>query len=103
MFTIIETPTYLRSIESIWSADEAAEFVTFISENPEAGDVMVGCKGLRKVRWKREGSGKRGGVRAIYLLRTERGEIRLLMAYTKAKFDTLPNEFLLKLKDRYDV
>jgi hypothetical protein len=65
MFTIIETPTYLRSIESIWSADEAAEFVTFISENPEAGDVMVGCKGLRKVRWKREGSGKRGGVRAI--------------------------------------
>jgi hypothetical protein len=55
------------------------------------------------VRWKRSGSGKRGGVRAIYLLRTERGEIWLLLAYTKAKFDTLPDEFLLKLKDRYDV
>lgn len=103
MFTVVETLTYLRSIESIWSVDEAAEFVDFISEHPEAGDVMAGCKGLRKVRWKRGGSGKRGGVRAIYLLRTERGEIRRLMAYTKAKLDTLPNEFLLKLKERYDV
>jgi hypothetical protein len=74
-----------------------------MAEHPDAGDVMVGCKGLRKVRWKRSGSGKRGGVRAIYLLRTERGEIWLLLAYTKAKFDTLPDEFLLKLKDRYDV
>ena len=103
MFAVIETPTYLRSIESIWSADEAAEFVDFIAEHPEAGDVMVGCKGLHKVRWKRSGSGKRGGIRAIYLLRTQQGEIRLLMAYTKAKFDTLPDEFLLKLKERYDV
>jgi len=84
MFTVIETPTYLRSIEAIWSLDEAAEFVTYLADNPEAGDVMVGCKGLRKVRWKREGGGKLGGVRAIYLLRTARGEIALLMAYRKA-------------------
>ena len=103
MLTVIETPTYLRSIETIWTADEAAEFVEFIAANPEAGDVMVGCKGLRKVRWKRAGRGKSGGVRAIYLLRTARGELLLLMAYAKAKFDTLPSEYLLRIKEQYDV
>ena len=51
MLTVIETPTYLRSIEGIWAADEAAAFVDFIAENPEAGDVIVGTKGLRKEQY----------------------------------------------------
>lgn len=103
MLTVIETPTYLRSIEGIWSADEAAAFVDFIAQNPDAGDVMVGTQGLRKVRWSRAGMGKRGGVRVVYLWRDARGTARLIIAYTKAKFDSLPVEFLNRLKEQYDV
>ena len=102
-FTVIEAPTYLRSIAGIWSEDEAAEFVSFIAANPDAGDIIVGTRGLRKVRWKRTGTGKRGGVRAIYLWRNTRGDVLLLMAYTKAKFDSLPIEFLNRLREQYDV
>lgn len=103
MLTVIETPTYLRSIAGIWSEDEAAEFVNFIAANPNAGDVMTGTGGLRKIRWSRAGMGRRGGVRAIYLWRNDKGQVLLLIAYTKAKFDSLPNEFLSRLKEQYDV
>ena len=103
MLTVIESPTYLRSIAGIWSDDEAAEFVDFIAANPDAGDVIAGTRGLRKVRWTRAGMGKRGGARAIYLWRDARGQVLLLMAYTKTKFDNLPAEFLNRLKEQYDA
>ena len=101
--SVIETPTYLRSIAAFWGDDEAAAFVDFIAANPQAGDVVPGTKGLRKVRWSRPGAGKRGGVRVIYFVRAERGQVVLLIAYTKAKFDNLPGEFLARLKEQYDV
>lgn len=103
MFGVIETPTFLRSIAAFWGDDEAAEFVNFIAAGPLAGDVIPGTSKLRKVRWARPGMGKRGGVRAIYFVRTERGEVVLLVAYIKAKFDNLPAEFLNRLKEQYDV
>ena len=47
--------------------------------------------------------GKRGGVRVVYLWRDARGTAHLIIAYTKAKFDSLPVEFLNRLKEKYDV
>ncbi len=103
MLTVVETPTYLRSIGGVWSAVEAAEFVDFIAQKPDAGDVMVGTHGMRKVRWSRSGMGKRGGVRVVYLWRDAADTVYLIVAYTKAKFDSLPVEFLNRLKEQYDV
>lgn len=103
MRTVIETPIYLKSIASIWTADEAEEFVCFIASNPDAGDVITGTAGLRKVRWSASGRGKRGGARVIYFHRPAEGNVALLIAYTKAKFDNLPTEFLKRLKEQYDV
>jgi len=54
------------------------------------------------VRWSRQGMGKRGGARVIYFNRMERGEVVLLIVYSKGKFDNLPASFLNKLKDRFD-
>ncbi|MFT4256562.1 MAG: DNA-binding protein [Pseudoxanthomonas sp.] len=62
--------------------------------------VIKGAGGLRKVRWSRPGTGKRGGVRVIYFARLPRGEVALLIVYAKAKFDKLPTDFLLKLKEK---
>jgi hypothetical protein len=47
--------------------DEYAELQQFMMENPEAGDVVRKSGGVRKLRWKRKGMGKRGGLRVIYL------------------------------------
>jgi hypothetical protein len=103
MFTVIQTPTFLRSMASIWDEVEGNEFVDFIAANPLAGDVIPGTQSLRKLRWGRAGMGKRGGVRVIYFNRLASGEVVLLMGYTKAKFDTLPTHFLNRLKETYDV
>jgi hypothetical protein len=102
MLTVIETPEFAAWSEKVWSSAEREAFIDWISENPLAGDVIPGASGLRKVRWSRQGSGKRGGARVIYFNRLASGEIVLLLVYAKAKFDNLNADFLLKLKERID-
>lgn len=60
--------------------------------------MIPGSGGLRKVRYTRQGIGKRGGVRIIYYNLLEDGEIWLLIVYSKARFDNLPVAFLKQLK-----
>jgi hypothetical protein len=60
--TVVETPQFLRQAESVWSEAERAEFVDFIARDPEAGDVIPDTGGVRKIRWRRAGIGKRGGA-----------------------------------------
>lgn len=102
MYTVIETPTFQRYANDIWQDDERQAFITWIAENPLAGDVIAGTQGLRKVRWSRAGMGKRGGARIIYYNTLGDGSIWLLIAYTKTKFDNLPTEFLNQLKEAID-
>lgn len=66
LFTVAETSLFSRQAKVVWSEEEHDEFVLYIAGNPEAGDVIADTGGVRKVRWKRAGSGKRGGVRVIY-------------------------------------
>jgi hypothetical protein len=103
MLTVIETPEFIASAADIWTDKERETFIDWIAANPEAGDVIPGTRGLRKVRWTRAGMGKRGGARAVYFVRNNRGEVSLIVAYAKAKFDKLPVDFLSRLKEKYDV
>ena len=73
------------------------EFINFIALDPNAGDVIPGTGGCRKVRWTRAGVGKRGGARVIYFLPNEE-VVWLLIAYTKAGYDNLPRSFLVALR-----
>jgi hypothetical protein len=95
--TVAETAIFQRYAAEIWREDEVHEFITWIAANPTAGDVMPGSGGCRKVRWGSSGRGKRGGARVIYFNAQDQ-TIWLLIVYTKAKFDNLPNEFLARLK-----
>ncbi|MCK9621321.1 MAG: transcriptional regulator [Methylobacter sp.] len=99
MFTVIETPIFQKYAADIWSDAEREAFINWLAINPEAGDVIPGTAGLRKVRWSRQGMGKRGGVRVIYFNRLEEGVIWLLIIYAKAKFDNLPVAVLNALKE----
>ena len=84
MRTVIETPTFQKQAEKIWSEDECMAFIAWIAEHPTAGDVIPGADGVRKVRWSVSGKGKRGGVRVIYFNLTEQGTVVLVTLYTKA-------------------
>lgn len=99
MYTVIETDIFQKHISNIWTEEERLEFVSWIANNPLAGDVVPRAGGVRKVRWKRSGMGKSGGIRVIYYNMFDDGEIWLLIAYTKSKFDNLSPNVLLKLKE----
>lgn len=102
MYTVIESPEFVAWSAKVWSEHERLEFIDWIADNALAGEVIPGAGGLRKVRWARQGMGKRGGTRVIYFNRLANGEIVLLLVYAKAKFDNLRPEFLLQLKERFN-
>jgi hypothetical protein len=101
MLTVIETPLFLRYAAEIWNDEEREAFVNWIASHPDAGDLIPGTGGLRKVRWSRAGMGKPGGSRAIYFIRNEFTEIVLIVVYTKAKFENLPGHVLLQWKEAF--
>lgn len=85
MRTVIETPTFQKQTDAIWTTQEREAFIDFIAENPDAGDVISGADGARKVRWQRQGTGKRGGVRVIYFHLVGDQVVLLVMVYAKAE------------------
>jgi hypothetical protein len=97
MLTVSETPLFQKYAEDIWNEDDRLQFISWLALNPEAGQVIPGSGGCRKVRWSRPGMGKRGGARVIYFNVFEES-VWLLIVYTKTKFDDLPADFLAKLK-----
>jgi hypothetical protein len=63
--TVVELPEFIRRAKAIMTDDERLALVDYIATNPEAGVSLGG--GLRKVRVPREGGGKSGGYRTIYV------------------------------------
>ena len=100
MLTVAETAVFVRYAAEVWSDAEREAFISWIAANPSAGDVIPGSGGCRKVRWTRQGQGKRGGARVIYFVASGQ-TIWLLIVYAKAKFDNLPAEFLAEELERF--
>ena len=101
MRTVAETDIFVRYAADLWADDERNEFIVWLASHPEAGDVIPGSGGCRKVRWSRPGTGKRGGARVIYFLAHD-AAIWLLIVYAKSKFDNLPAAFLAKLRSEIE-
>ena len=99
MITVIESPIFTKLWSDCWSEDERGEFLAWIAENQEAGDVVPGSGGIRKVRWVRKGKGKRGGVRVIYFFAPAKGLIWLLTIYAKSNKENIPAHILKALKE----
>lgn len=96
--TVIETPIFRRYADAVWSDDDRMAFVDYIAAHPEAGDVIPGAVPLRKVRWSRDGMGKRGGVRVIYFTTQADGTVTLLIVYPKSRTESLSPAFLHALR-----
>jgi hypothetical protein len=83
MQTVAETPTFTRQAEKLFSEDEKQELITFLAENPLAGDEIPGTGGVRKARFAASGRGKRGGARVIYYYLDETVPLYALLVYAK--------------------
>ena len=79
----IRFPAFEKSASKVFTEGDVFELELALLVNPQAGDVIPGAKGLRKLRRPASGRGKRGGARIIYYLVTEQDKILLLYAYAK--------------------
>lgn len=95
---IIETTIFSRLIQEMMSDDDYRLLQEALITRPDAGDVIKGSGGLRKVRWKLEGKGKSGGIRVIYYWVTAEDQIRMVYAYRKSRQENLTPEQLAMLK-----
>ena len=91
--TVVELPIFQRLARDVWDDGEREAFVDFIARNPESGDVIPETGGVRKVRWRRQGLGKRGGARVVYFYHDPRMPIFLMLVYAKAQRENMtPDE-----------
>ena len=82
--TVIENPEFQKQADKIWNENERLAFIVWIAVNPNAGDIIQGSRGRRKIRWGMKGKGKRGGVRIIYF---NSDKDRLILEYIYKKSD----------------
>ena len=83
-------------------ADTRTELQQALIARPQAGDVIPGSGGVRKLRWKIEGRGKRGGLRVIYYLRSHEGHIWMLTLYAKNVAQNISAGVLKRIKEQID-
>jgi hypothetical protein len=72
-----------------WSDDELRALQSFLLVTPDAGDLIRGGAGLRKLRWSAQGRGKRGGARVIYYWHVPGERIYLIYGYVKSEREDL--------------
>lgn len=85
----VETSVFTRECKSLLTDDEYKEFQAHLLLDPEAGSIIVGTGGCRKVRWARQGTGKSSGIRAIYYYYNPAGRLYMLLVYPKSEKDSL--------------
>jgi hypothetical protein len=81
--TVAELPEYQRRAGKLLSEDERHDLVSYLAAFPKDGDLIRGTSGIRKLRWRRSGQGKSGGVRVIYYFHSERMPLYLLTVFAK--------------------
>jgi mRNA-degrading endonuclease RelE of RelBE toxin-antitoxin system len=97
IMVFIETPTFTKEIEELIPDDSYRMLQSVLMLRPDAGSVIRGGAGLRKIRWNLPGSGKRGSLRIIYYWDPP-DIIYMLFPYRKDEQDDLTTNQLKLLR-----
>lgn len=101
-YLFIESRIFTSFVMDYLSDEEYAQMQELLCESPEAGDLVRGSGGVRKLRWSLPGRGKSGGVRVCYYARTQAGQILLLTIYAKNVRATIPGHLLKQIKEEME-
>jgi mRNA-degrading endonuclease RelE of RelBE toxin-antitoxin system len=102
VFSFIETKLFTRLVQDYLTDDEYQGLQAKLVEQPEAGDVIPGSGGVRKLRWRAPGRGKRSGYRVIYYVKRARDVIWMLTLYPKNVRENIPADVLRKIREEID-
>lgn len=91
---IIETRIFTKQVLSLLSEEEYRMLQEQLVSAPDAGAIIRGGGGIRKIRWKLPGRGKSGGVRIIYSWAISNDQILMLFMYPKSEMGNLTKEQL---------
>ncbi len=100
---IIETSVFTRRVQTLLPDDEYRKLQVALAHRPQAGAIIPGSGGLRKIRWGVAERGKRGGVRVIYYWAVEQERLLMLMIYAKNERTDLTAEQLNVLRHIVEV
>ena len=103
--TFIELPPFQRVRAEYFDDASFKALQIELMKNPEAGDVIKGTGGLRKVRYadEKRGKRKRGGLRVIYFWKDSDDQFWLFTVYDKDEADDLTAEQRKMLKQRLET
>ena len=90
--TVAETGAFQRKARRLLSENEKVELLTYLAMHPNAGVLIQGTGGIRKLRWAREGMGKSGGIRVIYYFHNLGMPLYLLTVFGKSEKSDLALE-----------
>ena len=85
----VETPVFTEAASKHLPDHEYRDLQAVLTVNPEAGVLIPRCKGLRKLRWRAKGRGKRGGIRILYYWAVRHDQILLIDLFAKNEYDDL--------------
>lgn len=94
----IETPVFTKLVIDLLDDDEYKDLQALLANNPQAGALIKGTGGLRKIRVASNSHGKRGGSRVIYYHFASASQIGMLLIYPKNEMEELSNEQRAALK-----
>jgi mRNA-degrading endonuclease RelE of RelBE toxin-antitoxin system len=97
MFSFIETRLFTKLVLDYLSEENYTTLQNALMRRPDAGFLIPGSGGIRKLRWAAPGRGKRGGYRVIYYVRKSRGVIWMLTIYPKNVAESIPVHVLRQI------
>ena len=103
MVTVAETREFSRRADGLMGQADKEALVFYLACHPDAGALISGTGGLRKLRWSAGGKGKRGGARVIYYFHSEKMPLYLLTVYGKSEKADLSPEQRRELSNLTDL
>jgi hypothetical protein len=95
----VELTPFVAFCKEYWSDEDLRTMQNFLLVTPDAGDLIRGGAGLRKLRWSAQGRAKRGGARVIYYWHVPGHRIYLIYGYVKSRSEDLTTEQLKVLRE----
>ena len=98
----IETRIFTKIVYDYLTEEEYIGLQNFLFYSPEAGPIIPGSGGVRKIRWAVKGRGKRGGIRVIYYFKRKDDEIWFLTLYQKNEVENIPGHVLKQIAEEIE-